>query len=370
MFISDNKENSLLSETPCSNTGLNSQNVSTTSDWNLTVKLDWYQGTIKVFPSTRLEALVEFCEKVTKDKFALTVGKGAFVGKQWANHGRSAKGARIWWNLPGENSSQSGHCLLSFTGSALSNLPHQDVRFLIQGLRDLFGIRETRVDAALDDYSKRISYWQVAAAVDERVRNYTGFQKGKATKNFGEKFGGFTVNCGKPSSDFQLIFYDKNAESGGEINAYRWEARFRDELARRAIDDWLALPEEMSAQYLANLVIGRVNFVERGKEKNISRMPLLPWWKEFKDAVGAGIRHSVQRVTPNLKKAKRWINHQVACMLAAIKEVVGASEFTRWVNKEISEAPERFSDRHFARIAQWKHEYYEVVPSSGGGSSG
>jgi hypothetical protein len=153
---------------------------------------------MKVFPSTRLEALVEFCEKVTKDKFALTPGKGAFVGKQWANHGRSAKGARIWWNLPGENNSQSGHCLLSFTGSALSNLSAEDVRFLVQGLRDLFDIKETRIDVAIDDYLKRISYWQVADAVDERKRNHTGFNKGKCTKNFGEERGGFTINLGKP----------------------------------------------------------------------------------------------------------------------------------------------------------------------------
>jgi hypothetical protein len=141
-----------------------------------------------------------------------------------------------------------------------------------------------------------------------------------------------------------------------------------DELARKAIDDWLALPEEMSAQYLANLVIGSFNFVERGTEKNVSRMPLLPWWKEFKDAVGGGIRHSIQRVTPNLKKAKKWINHQVACMLAAIKEVIGVSEFTSWIEKEISDAPERFNERHCARIAQWKHEYHEIVAGQGGSS--
>lgn len=357
-------------KTPSSDTGLNSQRVPVdSSGWNLTVKLDWYQGTIAVFPSTRLEALIEFVEKVTKDKFALTLGKGYFNGKYWANYGSSVKGVRIWWNSPGENNDVSGHCLLSFSGSVLSSLKHQDVRLLVAGLRDLFDLRETRIDVAIDDYSKRISFWQVADAVDERKKNHTGFRKGRVIKNFGEELGGFTIYCGKHSSDRITYFYDKNQESEGQINAYRWETRLRDVLARKAIDDWLALPEEMSAQYLANLTIGAINFVERGDEKNVSRMPLLSWWKEFKDAVGAGIKHSVQRVTPNLKKAKKWINHQVVCMLAAIKEVVGVGEFTRWINKEIGEAPVRFSDRHFARIAQWKYEYYEVVPSGAGATS-
>jgi DNA relaxase NicK len=285
-------------------------------------------------------------------------GKGQYKGKAWANHAVSAKGCRIWYNLPGEGGDRAGHGLISFPGSALANLPAAKVRRLVLCLKRQFGIKVTRVDIAIDDYSKKIGFSQVRDAIN--AGNKANFGKGKITENFGEERGGFTIVCGSPKSNRQLIFYDKNAESEGQINAYRWEARLKDEIADKAIDEWLEVPEKLSAHYLAAVVSGIVAFVERGKEKNISRMKELPWWKEFKDAIGASIRHSVQRVRTNLKKAKKWINRQVACMLAAIKEVVGEESFTNWISNQIDEAPERFNQNHYARIIQWKHEYSDL----------
>jgi DNA relaxase NicK len=355
-------------KTPSSKTGLNSQPiVEESSSWNLTVKVDWFQGTMQPFPTTRLEALIRFVEKFTKDKFVVHAGKGQFKGKAWANHAVSAKGVRIWYNLVGENGDKLGHGLISFPGSALANLPAGKVRKLVRCLKTKFGMKVTRVDTAIDDYSKRITYDLVSAAIE--AGHYSGFETGKSLKNFGDELGGWTICLGSPKSDRMLVIYDKNAESAikgakqGEINANRLELRLRDELADRAVEDWLEIREQFSAQYLAGLVVGAVDFVEKNGQKNSNRWKRLDWWQQFKDAVGFAIRHSVQRVTPNLKKAKRWINHQVACMLAAIKEVVGESDFAKWLSKEIENAPKRFNQSHHARIIQWMYEHEESLAS-------
>jgi len=349
--------------TPSSNTGSNYQNVTEdSSGWNLTVKVDWFQGTMQPFPTTRLEALIKFVERFTKDKFVVHPGKGQYKGKAWSNHAVSAKGCRIWYNLPSEGVDQAGHGLISFPGSALANLPAVKVRKLVFCLKRHFGIKVTRVDIAIDDYSKRIGYSQVRDAIE--AGNIANFKKGKFIKNFGEKLGGFSIVCGSPSSNRQLIFYDKNAESEGQINSHRFEARLKDEIAEKAVEEWLEAPVALSAHYLAGVVSGVVTFVDRGEEKNISRMKELPWWKEFKDAIGASIRHSVQRVRTNLYKAIKWVDKQVFCMLAVIKEVVGERIFTNWISDQVDKAPERFNESHYARIIQWKHEYSDLDNSN------
>lgn len=349
-------------KTPSSKTGLNSQPIAEgSSSWNLTVRVDWLQGTMQPFPTTRLEALVRFVEKFTRDKFVVNRGVGDFMGKAWANHAVSAKGARIWFNLPGENGDKLGHGLISFPGSALSNVPAGKVRKLVRCLKVRFGMKVTRFDPAIDDYSKRISYEQVRDAIE--AGKFSGFKTGKVLKNFGDKRGGFTIYCGSTNSDRMTYYYDKNAKSEGEIDSYRWETRLKDDLADKAVEEWLRAPDELSAQYLAGLVTGAVTFVEKNGQKNSDRWKELDWWEEFKTAVGCAIRHSVQRVTPNLKKAKRWINHQVACMLAAIREVVGKSDFAEWLFKEIDNAPKRFNQSHHARIIQWMYEHEESLAS-------
>lgn len=350
--------NSKAVPTPSSNTGLNSQDVPTTSlEWNLTVRVDWLQGTISPAGSLQLERLVAAYEGITGDKVVWENGKGSYMGKQWENQVNSPLGFRIWFNRPGENGDESGHALISLTGGVLGRLKVEQVFDVALMLND-FGFKATRIDSALDDYSKKITFTLVRDAIE--AGNYARFKKAEVIKNYGDaEYDGWTIICGSASSDRQLVIYNKHAESKGEIDSHRLEARLRDDVANQAYRDWISLPLELHPQYLAGLVVGCVEFVNRGVEKNVKRMPELDWWKEFKDAVACSIRHSIQQLTTNLRKAKKWVNHQVVKTLAIVREVVGGKAWANWLCKEVDGAPVRFNEKDRAKIAQWRYEFEE-----------
>lgn len=344
----------IISQTPGSNTGLNSQNVTTTdTDWHLTVRPDWVQMSFQFFGREQLERLLEIYETLTGDRFTLEPEVLRFMGQRWTNYGQSVLGARLWYDLPGENGSAHGHAVLSMSGSVLGHFTIDVIRLLLLAL-NAFHPKYTRFDVAIDDYSKRISFGQVYSAI--KLGNYARFKKAQIIENHGDEWGGFTIRCGSRSSIRCLRFYDKNAETKGVINSYRWEAELKDEAATKAVNEWLEMPVELSPQYLGSLVIGCVEFVEREDEKNVGRMKLLPWWKEFREAVGS-IRHSFQKIPTKIRESKEWINRAVVKSLATIRLVVGGKKFANWLVKEIAKAPERFSASDVARLERWQYEF-------------
>jgi len=339
--------------TPSSNTGLNSQNVPTGSRWHLTVRPDWAQMSFAMFGRERLEILIELYEGLTSDRMTLEPGKTRFMGQHWTNYGYSVLGARIWYDFPGENKSHHGHAVFSLPGSVLGHFSIDTIHKLLTGLAQ-FQPKYTRFDIAIDDYDKRISFEQVRDAI--ACKNYANFKKAQIIKNYGDDWGGFTIYCGSSASLRMLRFYDKFAQTKGAINSYRWEAQLRDEAATKAVYEWLEVFEEMSAQYLASLVLGCVTFVERGKEKNVPRMVELPWWKEFREAVGS-IRHSFQTIPTTLKKAQKWVNHQVCKTLRIMHEVVGGKRFANWLIREMLKAEKRYTKADLARLERWEYEF-------------
>jgi DNA relaxase NicK len=320
------------------------------------------QGTLKPGHRLNLDRLIEDYQSVTGDKVAIEEGKGAYMGKQWANQGKSPLGFRLWFNLPGENGDKLGHILVSLSGSVLGRLSVEQIRELSRRLLEL-GFKATRFDVAMDDYDKRVGFSEIVDAL--RCGNFARFKTFDIVCNGGKRdFNGWTIYCGSNQSDRRLRIYDKQAESKGEIDAIRWEIQCKGKVADVTWYSWLECPLECSAQYLGGLVIGQVEFIERKEgERNVPRMKALPWWKELKDAVAFSIRHSVQSLKPNLKKAKEWIRAQVSKTLAIIQEVCGEGRWESWLMRVVDEAPQRFKDRDLAKIEQWRYEFENYAAS-------
>jgi DNA relaxase NicK len=283
-------------------------------------------------------------------------GKGSFLGQHWENTGHSMKGMRWFWNPPeGKN---LGHALISLPGGALANISCRDQWRLCSGLLNKHHLKITRTDIAMDDFKKRVSFEDVQTALANK--NYARFKVATATKNYGGEYQGFTCKFGSRAGDRMMRFYDKHAESKGEIDSYRWELELKDELAHKAILDWMKVDmesfEDISPKYLAGLVVGSYDFVERGKEKNISRMPRLEWWEKLCDAVAVEIRHSIARVKTTLELAKKWIGDQVAPTIAIIRKVLGVAKFNQWIDDERYKSEKRFNRDHYTKLQQWKQE--------------
>lgn len=346
-------EQSNGTKTPLSNTGLDSQvRGQELQNTPLRVSVDWMQGTIRFATMEQLHEVIHFIEGYTKEAFVLEPGKGRFVGKQWHNTAKGIEGCLILYDTPEDAVSGLGHAFISFTGRVLAGIPVRDVWRLCQGLVCCYCYKHTRFDIALDDYSKSISFEQMDAALSSG--SYTGFKKAYALRNYKEgKVDGFTCSFGSRDSLFYGRFYDKSAQTKGdtvEIDAYRLEGEFKDELAQRVVRDWLSIDpekfEEDSPKVLAAMVVGRISFIERTEDKNVSRAKMLPWWKEFVDMVGRRTRHSIAAIKTSYERKKNWITRSVAPTLTMFLEIMGIRGFEQYINSEVVEAAKRFKDYH------------------------
>lgn len=345
----------LSSLTPSSNTGLNSQKVGS----DLCVKVDWLQGTFRFTEESTFQEVVRTVVNFLDDKVVWEPGKGRFLGIHWANTAYSVKGMRCYYNLPTKEKPR-GHCLLSLPGSALANLSVLAIKQLTSALVRVWKLKVTRFDIALDDYSKSIEYQVMADALE--AKQYARFQDFDLIRNGGKskKKKGFTIYLGSRKSDRKLRFYDKGAESRGQIDSYRLELEAHNEVAQKAVAGWLKIDsnfDELSPKYLASLVVGNVEFVERGKDKNVPRMKRLEWWEALVKRVGSSVRHSIQQVPTNLDKAMGWVHRAVSPTLAVLQEVMGLMEFREYLDVKLANARLKFSEGHLAKIHTWGNQY-------------
>lgn len=338
-------------QTPLSNTGSNSQKLQNTP---LSVRPDWVQGTIRFTSLAQLHEVIRFMEGYVKEKYVMHPDRGRFSGKQWHNMAEGIGGCLVLYNLPSQEPDELGHAMISFPATALSGISARDSWRLLSGLVNCWRFKATRFDIALDDFQKTITFEEISEA--GRVKNYTGFRKEPVVHHTyrDKKIAGYTLVFGARHCDRLLRFYDKEFESKGRIKSNRLELELHDKLAEKAIADWLSLEpgqfEEMSPKLLAGMVVGTIDFVKRGHDKNVSRMPRLEWWTRFKDMVGLEIRHTVEAVATSYERKKKWITRQVSVTLAMFKKVMGLRGFKQYLNSELLEAEERFTSYHEAFI--------------------
>lgn len=350
--------------TPSSNTGLNSQTVSlgytnddegnATNCISLGVRVDWLQGTIRFEDEQRFIQVINHLLSLCDDRIIWERDKGTFKGIQWAHRGYSVKGLKVWWNNPSADIAL-GHALISLPGGLLSTLECRQIWEIAKFLVDVCDFKCTRLDVALDDFEKRISFDQVRDACEARqyarFGNFLPIRGGnKKRENLG-----FTVYLGSRQSDKIVRFYDKHAESKGKIKSYRWEGEYREDRAVKVLNQWLLISDESfereSPKFLAGTVLGTIEFCDRKKEKNVSRMVRLDWWKAFIEVVGCSITHSLKKAATPFDASIRWVMKQVAPTLAMIRKVFGLMSYRGWIEEEMLKAEQRFSDEQIAKIA-------------------
>ena len=338
-------------QTPLSNTGSNSQVL---QDSSLSVRVDWLQGTIRFRTLEQLHEVISFIEGYTKEKYVMQPERGRFLGKQWHNSAQGIEGCLILYNLPSQESDEIGHAFISFTATILAGIDVRDVWRIAFGLVNCWSFKATRFDIAIDDFSRAITYEMIDAALG--AGNFTGFRKSTSRRNRNSKgkFDGFTHTFGGRGSNWMGRFYDKDAESKGRIKSHRLEGEAHDELAQKMLADWLKLEpeefEETSPVVLAGMVIGRIEFVHRTTDKNISRAKPLDWWQAFKNRVGASIRHSIETVATSYERKRKWIERQVSVTLAMFKKVMGNGAFKQYLSGLLADGQERFTSYNEAFI--------------------
>jgi len=171
--------------------------------------------------------------------------------------------------------------------------------------------KPTRCDLAGDDWQRRVGPRDVRDAV-ERREVVTHTRSHRWYENVHTKVG--TMYFGAPSSRQIVRVYDKREESGGAIDAVRWELQTRDEAAQSLA--W-ALVLGNWGRVWASRLVQLVDFRDRSADELVNRCPRMGW---FEAIVGNAKKAVVYEARPivSAERVDWWLNRQVGPSLSAM----------------------------------------------------
>jgi hypothetical protein len=198
-------------------------------------------------------------------------------------------------------------------GRAVGALTEAQVRGLVVvvGVKGSF----TRVDVYGDDHEHLVTprgvYDAATLAVTHTDRDGWQF--------FENRRGGSTCYIGAAKSRQRLRVYNKTVQSGGRVDATRWELQLRHEMAdvvgrRIAQQGW----ETVLREHLVQLV----DFREREDGQRPDRCRRVSWFESLVGATGKAVVRAAQPVR-TLASVRQWIQSQVAPLLAVVVAAEG-----------------------------------------------
>ena len=206
----------------------------------------------------------------------------------------------------------------------------------------------TRVDMKLDDYARVQSVEGVRAAIQsaECVTHAKKWQVVKEGDVGNPEDTGDTVYLGRKASRQLLRVYDKGKESGGEIDAVRWELQSRAEPAITMVD---RLRAEPWGEVVASRLRTFVDFRDVNSSSKIELRVQLAWYAEL---IGNARKASayLAKLPRTVGAVIAWIDHQVGTSLAMAFRV-WRGDIAPLVDI-LKEGERRLKPKHLAMLAR------------------
>lgn len=244
---------------------------------------------------------------------------------------------------------------LTFPGKALSAMSHELLWELLQACKH-FNMRPTRLDVAIDDYTRRLEFPVIREALT--LGNVKHFSRYKAIDSGLTGLvakAASTIYLGSRSSDKSSRIYDKFPESKGAIDAIRFETEFKDELAKETFGFLVGVASlDEGLRLIAQFAVGSVDFVDRTSDSNISRCSRLSWWQEFLDAVGGSLKLSLPTVQATISKTIRFIEHSASKAFAKIALTKGYEWLEMHLESCLKDGLRRLNSADYALIETYK----------------
>jgi DNA relaxase NicK len=297
-------------------------------------------------PQTAVQPFIEAVGALFRDSFSPDAGSFYF-GREFKHHRVSDRYGKIFWNFL---SNDDAEVLICFPAKFLAGV--HGVALFRQFFRDLvdYDFRATRIDLALDDFTKSLNWKQFDDAFDNGFAH--GFQQVdfRAPKSK-IKDCGFTYYMGSTGSDKYYRFYDKSTESCGELDAYRLEAQFKDGWAKSVFTNLVSCQTNKEFhQEIVDAVCTPIDFYYTNEDKErIS----LDWWQNFKDMCSAGISSiNSGRIKPTIENSLDWIEKQVETTLANIQNYMDriGDDYFAWLMARIESGRHKLSRVHQNKI--------------------
>jgi hypothetical protein len=328
---------------PVSNTGLNLQ-----VGLPLEISLDYVvlTGRLSSIDVVR-EQINSVAARFLEDgAVVFTEDKGMTIGRYYQSTARTPNGCLFAYSL----SDDGGHFDVRFSipGKVLKRVHFKFVWRSLKCLRQ-FGLKPTRIDIALDDYSKQLHPDLIRQAI--RDNNLIRIRKTRTNIDDSSPCVGFTIYLGSRQSNSMLRYYDKLTESNGVLDCWRLELEAKEECAISIWDALFTLPEydeSWCKSLLLECVIGALDFRDRSHDSNIARCPRLAWWQCFVEDCqsSGGVRLPRAKQESTLKKKLAWVNRQVETTLAMLEKTLGPSGFRNYIQICVESGRRRFGRVH------------------------
>jgi len=295
---------------------------------NYTTHIDWLQLVITPEPGkyfdnainqNKADSVIDditgvFSELISNQDWDDKAGKFHY-GKIFYNKTVSSGQILINYTLPEdipEHSKDKPSILISIPGSICQQLHFGQLLGLIAYFQSIGKVKFTRVDIALDDFTRAINFEMIrSAVVSGCMRGYRSLCNGieNLIPNIKNSRNGWSFTFGE-KGDKELQIYDKQAESMGAIPSIRLEGRFRDDRAENLVSKLMEnfdydnsfvhlyspgnLPENFISEkvsMMAGAVNGCINFIQSCQEgKALSRCKLLDWWQNHLENTAKSIK--------------------------------------------------------------------------------
>ena len=272
----------------------------------------------------------------------------------------------VWWDrcwssvdgcLLSERDSADGqvHCRLSISGTACRRQTNMRLRgFMIWCNLNLFGLSCSRIDIAVDDFSKQLQLIELQGACERG--DYAGFRKCKSTINWGSKHNGWTVNLGSREGEKYIRIYDKFAESNGEIDSIRFEAELSGDISNSLFKLILEFPQNETEyqQELINYAVGTVSFLEKN-DRNLSRNLLLKWWDDWLNYLKSCPKKvKVIRKKSSIQDKKDWIKRAVSKSMCLVKDALGEIKMAEFVCEILIDAKLKYTNFDLMLLSDYR----------------
>lgn len=255
---------------------------------------------------------------------------------------------------------------LDIPATLLESLEHEAMLAFLERVA-FYALNVSRADLTLDDWDKSITPFELETLTSGADNPYELNKESLVTRASQSDFrrskgptGGDTWYLGSSKGDARLRVYDKARESGGKVDAIRWELQLRGDRAKDAV---VALYYESItrgsfsaglAWVVSSQLVRFVDFRDRSQDSNISRCPRLSW---FEKLVGNAEKAKAIIVKPDLdvRDMHRYARKALPSWLATLAD---SADFVHdlspeeWILEMLALGRQKRSARHALALSE------------------
>lgn len=250
-------------------------------------------------------------------------------------------------------------CRVTIPGQQLQRMDDWYVKHVCKKLHDDFGAKCTRIDLAVDDYSRSLDFGMIQDAI--LAGNIAGFNKAKFIESYGGSDSGKTIYLGTRRSPKYGRIYDRMAMTNGMENCIRFEVEYKQGMALAIFQDYIKADEDTGISLLSGIIKSAFDFTIK-KDKNLSRATRLLWWESFLGRiVGEIIKVVLPKKNRSIERTLSWLRRSVSKSILIANEVLGGDLFDTLMEVWKTEARNRITDLDRIIVANSRNNLAELT---------